>query len=94
MDEVESMTFAEYLYRFKAYSLRRVDAEYDMHLNAWLNHQAGATKKQGKDTVSAYKSFKDFFDYEKRIEEVEKTKPKKLNEQHRRMAQLAAQANK
>lgn len=94
MEEVESMTFAEYLYRFKAYRLKRVDAEYDMHLNAWLNQQAGATKKQGKDTVSAYKSFKDFFDYEKRIDEVEKPKAKKLNDQYRRMAQLAAQANK
>lgn len=85
------MTFVEYLYRFKAYKLRRVDEEYDMHLAAWLHHQAGATKKQGKDTVSAYKSFKDFFDYDKRLADVEA--PPKLNDQHKRMARLAVAAN-
>lgn len=88
------MTFAEYLYRFKAHGLSRVDAEYDMHLSAWLNQQAGATKTQGDKTISVYKSFKDFFDYEKRIREVDNPKPKKLNNQHKRMARLAAQANK
>ncbi len=87
------MTFAEYLYRFKAYKLRRVDEEYDIHLAAWLHQQAGATKKQGKDTVSAYKSFKDFFDYEKRLADVDALKPKELNSQHKRMARLAARAN-
>lgn len=93
MDEVERMTFAEYIYRFKAYNLQRVDKEYDFHLQAWLNVQAGATKMKGEKQVSVYKGFKDFFDYEKRINEIEKPKVKKVSRRNRKLAQLAAKAN-
>lgn len=87
------MTFGEYLYRLRAHRLSRVDAEYDMHLSAWLNHQAGAKKMQGKKTISAFKSFKDFFDYEKRLKDIDKPEVKGLSDQHKRMARLAAQVN-
>jgi len=92
MDEVERMTFAEYLYRFKAYRLSRIDVEYDMHLSAWLNKQAGSTKEKGKKTVSAFESFKDFFDYEKRIKDVDKVQVK-LSDKYKKMAQMAAKIN-
>lgn len=88
------MTFAEYLYRMKAYSLSRVDKEYEMHLQAWLNEQVGATKTKGKESVRVYKSFNDFFDYQKRIEEIEKPKKEQLDNQHKRMAQIAARLNR
>lgn len=78
----------------KAHSLSRVDKEYDMHLQAWLNEQVGATKAKGKDAVRVYKSFNDFFDFKKRIEEIEKPKAEQLNTQHKRMAQIAAELNK
>lgn len=84
----------EYLYRIKAYRLRRVDEELDMHRTAWLYHQAGAKRAQGKKTVPVYKSFKEFFDYEKEIARVEGKKANSLSDKHRRMAQLAAEANK
>lgn len=48
---------------------------------------------QGKNQVSLYKDFKDFFDYEKRIADVEKPKAKPLNEEHKRLARLAAKIN-
>lgn len=88
------MTLPEYLYRMKAHTLSRVDKEYDMHLQAWLNEQVGATKTKGKDTVPLYKSFNEFFDYEKRIEDISKPEVKKLNTQYKRMAQIAAKVNK
>lgn len=87
------MTLPEYSYQMKAYALSRVDKEHDMHLQAWLNDNVRATKSKGKETVRVYKSFKDFFDYEKRIIEIEKPKAEKLNTQHKRMAQLAARLN-
>jgi len=93
LDEVESMILPEYLYRMKAHALIRVDREYDMHLQAWLNEQVGATKKQGKDTIPFYKSFDKFFNYRERIEAIAKPRPKVLKIEFRRMAQLAAKSN-
>jgi alcohol dehydrogenase class IV len=86
------MTLYEYEMKMRAYNLKRVDREYDMHLQAWLNHAASATKEQGKKVISAYKDFTDFYDYKKRLREVEKPS-KSLNKQMRRMAQLAKKAN-
>lgn len=93
MEEVEDMTFREYLYRLRAYRLKRVDEEYDMHLTAFLNVRAGAQKKKGKETVPAYPSMKEFFDYEKRIAQIEGKDVHTLSPQYRRMAQAAAQVN-
>lgn len=60
----------------KSYSLQRVDKEYDYHLQAWLSQQVQATEQRGKKAVSVYKNFKDFFDYEERVNEILKPKPK------------------
>lgn len=87
------MTLTEYLFRIKAYRLKRVDEELNMHKMAWLYHQASAKKVQGKKQVPVYKSFKEFFDYKKEIARVEGKKTNELSEKHRRMAQLAMQAN-
>lgn len=88
------MSLPEYLYRMKAHSLSRVDKEYDMHLQAWLSRDIKATKKQGDKEVYVYKSFKDFFDYEKAVESIDKPEAKQLNSKHKRMAQIAAKINK
>lgn len=88
------MTFPEYLYRMKAHSLSRVDKEYDLHLQAWLNEQVGATKKQGKNSVPLYKNFKDFFDYNKAIETIKGAESSSLSDEHKRMARIAANLNK
>lgn len=77
MLEIRRMTLAEYYLRIDAYKLQRVDREYDIHLQAWVNNQAKAEKKKGKNTVPYFKSFDKFYDYEKRIEEVT-GKPKEV----------------
>lgn len=79
--------------RMRAFNLARVDKEYDMHLQAWLNHAVTATKEQGKKQVPVYKKFQDFFDYEKRLKEIEKPKRKVLTPHQRRLAKLAAKVN-
>ena len=65
--EMNCMTMYEYRIRAKAYKLKRVDREHDMHLQAWLNLTAQSTKKSGKKVISVYKNFKDFFDYDKAL---------------------------
>ena len=79
--------------RMKAFQLERIDKEYDMHLSAWLNHAVTATKEQNKKQVPVYKKFEDFFNYKKRIEEIEGKKQSKITPQMRRMAQIAAKLN-
>lgn len=94
MQEVECMTLREYLFRMKAHSLKRVDKEYDMHLNAWLHVQANSTEQKGKKTVPKYKTFKDFFDYTKRIESIEgENQESNLTERQREMAKIASKIN-
>ncbi|HAM79603.1 hypothetical protein [Ornithinibacillus bavariensis] len=93
MQEIELLRLEEYFYRMEAYNLSRVDKERDMHLQAWLNNQVTFTKEQGKKQVPVFKRFEDFFDYEKRLNEVEGKKQGAITPQMRRMARLAAQIN-
>ncbi|WP_143804718.1 hypothetical protein [Paraliobacillus ryukyuensis] len=90
--EVEVLTLYEYQLRMQAYRLSRVDHEYDMHMKAWLNNQVKGTKEQGNKQVPIYKKFTQFFDYEKRLKEIEKPL-QQLTEQENKMAQAARQAN-
>lgn len=82
--------------RMKAFNLSRIDKEYDMHLQAWLNNQATATKTTGsgknQKTESVYKGFNDFFDYEKKLQEVDGPS-RAITEKEQRMAGIAASIN-
>lgn len=65
------MTLYEYDLRMRANRLKEVDREYEIYLQAWTNYMVQATKKQGKDRiVPVYKTFKQLYDYDKRIGEV------------------------
>lgn len=87
------LTLPEYALLMKAHRLKRIDKEHDMHLQAWVNQSAKAMKEVGKKQVPVYKSFKEFFDYEKRLAEIEKPKKAKLTRNQKRMAELAAKVN-
>lgn len=86
------MTLYEYEAKMKAYRLSQVDKEQDMHMQAWLNHLVTATKEQGKKTVPVFKEFKEFFDYDKRLKEVEKP-TKNIDPHMKKLAQIAKRAN-
>lgn len=90
--QIEEMTLREYLIRMEAVRYRMVDDDLRIAKQAWFNQQAKAQKKKGKGTVSAFKNFKEFYDYEKAIEQL-RGKSKKLNERHRKLAQLACAFN-
>lgn len=67
MLHMERMTLHEYHLRMHAYQLATVDKEYYIHLQAWANHAVKSEKKKGKNHEPVYKTFKDFFDYEKHV---------------------------
>lgn len=71
--EVDRLTIPEYNLLMEAFRLRQVDQEYNAHLQAWLNFAVKARKKTGKGkSRPVYSKFKRFYDYEKRLEEVQK----------------------
>lgn len=61
------MTLSEYSARMLAFNLSNVDKLRELHLQAWLNTQADAVDSSGKPV---FKTFEDFFDYEKEIKNV------------------------
>lgn len=91
--DIQTLSLYEYEARMYAYRLKQVDKRQEMHMQAWLNHQVTATKEQGKNHVSVYKNFKDFFDYEKELREVEKPSKSRLTPHMRKLAQIAKKAN-
>ena len=86
------MTLYEYEMKMKAYNLARVDKEYDIYLSAWVNQLAGATKEKGKKQVPVFKTFEDFFDYKKRLREIE-IPHKRVTPEQKKLARIAAKAN-
>lgn len=66
--DINRMTLYEYGIRMKAYWLKSVDREYEIHLQAWTNWNVQAMKQQGKNKrVPVFRTFKQFFDYEKQL---------------------------
>lgn len=69
--EIDRMTLYEYELRQKARLLKEIDREHEIHLQAWANIAVQATKSQGKGKeVPVYKTYKQFFDYKKRVNEI------------------------
>ncbi|WP_314068321.1 hypothetical protein [uncultured Vagococcus sp.] len=64
------MTPYEFELRTTAYKLKRLDEEYNLHLQAWLAEQVKASKKVGKKDVPYFKNFNSFFDYQKKEREI------------------------
>ncbi|MDL2310485.1 hypothetical protein LJC13_00735 [Peptostreptococcaceae bacterium OttesenSCG-928-C18] len=65
--EAQRVTLAEFEVMTEAHMLRRVDKQFDIHLQAWTNAQAQATDKKGR---AYFKTFDKFFDYEKMLKKV------------------------
>lgn len=86
------MTLFEYEAQMYAWRLKDIDEQEKIHLQAWANQKVQATKKKGKEQVSVYKNFRDFFDKEKFINELT-NKKKEVNPRLKRLAGIAKQAN-
>lgn len=66
MLQIEQMTVSEYNLRMQAFSLKQVDTTLNIRAIAWANRAAVSMNDNGEYT---YKEFKDFFDYDKAINE-------------------------
>ena len=64
---MDRITIPEYDLLMKAANLRRVDADYRNHLQAFLNFVVKAEKRSGKKSKPVYSKFNDFYDYETEI---------------------------
>src|SRR5699024_12436951 len=95
LQDIKELTLYEYEARMHAYKLSQVDKERDMHLQAWLNYQVTATKESGKKQVPVFKSFKEFYNYERNLKEIEShmNETNKLSDDVRRKAQIAKRLN-
>lgn len=67
MQEIEQMTIIEYNLRMQAHSLSLVDQQLLMHEQAWTNRNVNAVNEDG---TYQFTKFKDFFDYDKRVNAV------------------------
>ncbi len=75
--EINRMTLYEYNMRMTAFRLKQADREYAIHLQAWMNREIKAKRESGKKKlVPVYKTFKQFFDFEKRVREILRTEEK------------------
>lgn len=70
-DEVDRLTIAEYELLMKAAELREADLDYRLHMQAFLNVQAGAKKKAGKNKERlVYNKFSKFYDRKAEIDRI------------------------
>lgn len=90
------MTLKEYTMRMKAIQLRRVDKELDIHMLAWKINEATATKSVGsgknKKQTPYFNTFKEFYDVEKREQEVTGVE-KEIKPKDETLNNLMARAN-
>lgn len=76
--DVDRLTIPEYELLMEAVRLKQVDMDYRNHLQAYLNFAVKAEKKAGKGkSKPVYSSFNKFFDYKKKLAEVQKKGKKK-----------------
>lgn len=65
-NEIDRLTIPDYDLRMKAYQLKQLDRQYEIHMQAWATVMAGQTKK-GKPV---FRTFDKFFDYQKAEEKI------------------------
>nr|DAT01055.1 MAG TPA: hypothetical protein [Caudoviricetes sp.] len=73
IEEIKATTLADFEVMLKAYSFNQVDKRYIASLIAWQSALARTNDKKGKPV---YKKFKDLFDYEKELKQIEDKKEK------------------
>lgn len=69
--QVDDLTPYQYRIMMKALSYKQIDEEYMIHRLAFETFRATSTKTMGRNTYPVYKNFKTFYDYEKRLKDLE-----------------------
>lgn len=68
--ETKTLTLYEFNLYGLAYQIQKHEKRADASFLAWQNNQATATVKRGKEIVSAYNSFSEFYDNQKDFDNV------------------------
>ena len=84
------MTLEEYNIRMRGYLISQLEKEYEIHLLAFKTREAKATNKKGDKYY--FEKFKDFYDKEKRRDEI--FKPSYKNKRLIQIARNLQQARK
>lgn len=91
MEEIQRTTLADLEVMRRAYEMRRVDDLFLASFTAWQGAAARGTDRKGKPI---YKSFKDFFNYEKEMKKVAQPRRRKRMRVDAKGLSLAAKANR
>ena len=81
--DVEMMTLSEFYYLRYAQEYKEIDDMHKLHLSAFLTRNATVTKNVGTEKSPkeeyVFKDFKEFFDYEKALKQIDEgiAEPKK-----------------
>lgn len=89
---MDNLTIPEYNLLMKANALQQLDRDRDIHLQAYMNQLAKATEKKGKRQVPVYPTFKDFYDHEKKEQEL--LNPVEIIKNKNNRVHLITQANR
>ncbi len=77
-DQVDQLTIAQYEIMMEALELRMLDQDFYEHRQAFLNLAVQAQKKAGKGkTRPVYRTFKQFFDYDRELDKLKSRKKQK-----------------
>lgn len=71
-DEVDRLTIPEYSLLMESVRLRIVDHDYRNHLQAFLSYAVQAQKGSDRHPRLAYRTFRQFYDYEKALKDAER----------------------
>lgn len=93
MKEIERMTLKEYAWRIEAYRVREFEKLYKMHQQAFINQIAKSTEQKGNKIEPKYKTFDEFFNYEKKRREILGDLYNEKQSKNERLKQLILQAN-
>jgi hypothetical protein len=86
------ITLAQYYMIMRAIQLKQIDEQRNIHLQAWLNVQAKATKEKGKKIVPHFKTFNDFFK-DPEVEKKEKMKKASKDKENKKKKKMILRTN-
>lgn len=91
--EAKRTSLADYEVLMKAASLREIDSLNKIHMQAWTNQAAKATRKRGKSYVGFYKDYQSFFNYSQALKEAWEDEERKEEKQGDGLINLILKAN-
>lgn len=87
------MTLKEYEIKAEVQPYKELEKQRNMHWQAYLNQSVTATEERNGKMYSKYPEFKDFFDYEDRLKELDGTNVEEEERELTKVERLMLQVN-